>query len=98
MSSLLFAHRCHVLNAIFFLVCFYFFPVGSGVDVSNDIELITPEDQYLSIDELVKKKNHGYLFYLVINNKASSPPSEPMVSKYFKTYYFATYGSTVFYR
>jgi hypothetical protein len=25
-------------------------------------------------------------------------PSEPMVSKYFKTYYFAPTGSTVFYR
>jgi hypothetical protein len=37
------------------------------------------------------------MFYLVINNKASSPPSEPMISKYFKTYYFATHGSNAFY-
>jgi hypothetical protein len=36
------------------------------------------EDQYLSINEQVKKENPGYLFYLVINNKASSPPFEPM--------------------
>jgi hypothetical protein len=78
-------------------MCFCFSPVGSGVDVSNDIESTTPEDQYLSIDEQVKKTNPGYLFYFVINNKASSPPSEPMISKYFKTYYFATHGSTVFY-
>jgi hypothetical protein len=63
-----------------FPVCFCF-PVGSGVDVSNetDIESTTPEDQYFSINEKVKKENLGYLFYLVINNKASSPLSEPMV-------------------
>jgi hypothetical protein len=83
-----------------FPVCFYFSPVGSGVDVSNesDIKIDNIEDQYLSIDEQVKKKNPGYLFYLVTNNKASSPLSEPMVLKYFKTYYFATYSSTIFYR
>jgi hypothetical protein len=84
----------------FFPVCFYFSPVGSGVDVSNvsDVKINNIDDQYLSIDEQFKKKNPGYLFYLVINNKASSPPSEPMVSKYFKTYYFVPHGSTVFYR
>jgi hypothetical protein len=50
------------------------------IDVSNasDVRIDNTEDQYLSIDEQVKKKNPGYLFYLVINNKASSPPSEPM--------------------
>jgi hypothetical protein len=59
---------------------FCFSPVGSGVDVSNasDVKINTTDDQYLSINEQVKKKNPGYLFYLVINNKASSPPSEPM--------------------
>jgi hypothetical protein len=59
-----------------FLVCFYFSSVGSGVDVSNesDIKIDNTEDQYLSINEQVKKENPGYLFYLVINNKASSPP------------------------
>jgi hypothetical protein len=81
-------------------VCFYFFPVGSGVDVSNEsnVKIDHPEDQYLSINEQVKKKNPGYLFYLVVNKQGKQPPSEPMISKYFKTYYFATYGSTVFYR
>jgi hypothetical protein len=48
--------------------------------VSNefDIKIDNIDDQYLSINEQVKKKNPGYLFYLVIYNKASSPPSEPM--------------------
>jgi hypothetical protein len=72
----------------FFPVCFYFSPVGSGVDVSSesDVKINNTDDQYLSINEQVKKKNPGFLLYMVINNKASSPPpSEPMVSKYFKT-------------
>jgi hypothetical protein len=68
------------------------------VSNDSDVKIDNIEDQYLSINEQVKKKNPGYLFYLVINNKASSPPSEPMVSKYFKTYYFVPHGSTVFYR
>jgi hypothetical protein len=60
----------------FFPVCFYFSPVESGVDVSNefDIKIDHTEDQYLSIDEQVKKKNPGYLYSLVIKNKARSPP------------------------
>jgi hypothetical protein len=63
-----------------FPVCFCFSPVGSGVDVSNesDIKIDNIVDQYLSIDEQVKKKNPRFLFYMVINNKASSPPSEAM--------------------
>jgi hypothetical protein len=65
----MFAHQCHVLNAIPFLVCFCFSPVGSEVDVSNesDVRINNTYDQYLSINEQVKKKNPGYLFYLVIN-------------------------------
>jgi hypothetical protein len=68
--------------------------------VSNefDVKINNTEDQYLFIDEQVKKKNPGYLFFLLINNKASSPLSEPMISKYFKTYYFVPPGSTIFYR
>jgi hypothetical protein len=59
-----------------FPLCFCFSPVGTGVDVSNesDVKIDNTEDQYLSIDEQVKKKNLGYLYSLVINNKASSPP------------------------
>jgi hypothetical protein len=68
------------------------------VSNESDIKIDNTKDQYLFIDEQVKKKNPGFLFYLVINNKASSPPSEPMVLKYFKTYYFVRHGSTVFYR
>jgi hypothetical protein len=67
--------------------------------VSNefDIKIDHMEDQYLSINEQVKKENHGYLFYLVINKQGKQPPSEPMVLKYFKTYYFVPHGSTIFY-
>jgi hypothetical protein len=58
-------------------MCFYFSPVGSGVDVSNtsDINIDDTEDQCLSIDDQFKKKNPGYLYSLVINNKASGLPS-----------------------
>jgi hypothetical protein len=89
------------LNVVFlFPVCFCFSPVGSGVDVSNesDVKINNTDDQYLSINEQVKKKNPGFLFYWVMNKQGKQPPSEPMVSKYFKTYYFATYDSTVFYQ
>jgi hypothetical protein len=50
----------------FFPVRFYFFPVGSGVDVSNesDVKIDHTEDQYLSNNVQVKKNNPGYLFYL----------------------------------
>jgi hypothetical protein len=53
---------------LFLFRCFCFSPVGSGVDVSNesDIKIDQMEDQYLYIDEQVKK-NLGFLFYLVIN-------------------------------
>jgi hypothetical protein len=47
-----------------FPVCFCFSPVGSGVDVSNepDVKINNTDDQYLSINEQVKKENPGYLF------------------------------------
>jgi hypothetical protein len=78
------------IECYFFPVCFYFISAGSRVDVSNesDVKIDNTEDQYLSIDVQVKKKNPGYLYFGYQQNKASSPPSEPMVSKYFKTYYF----------
>jgi hypothetical protein len=64
------------LNAIFLSGVFCFSPVGSGVDVSNasDINIGDTEDQCLSIDEQFKKKNLGYLFYLVINKQGKQPP------------------------
>jgi hypothetical protein len=77
-------HRYLCIECNSFLVCFCFSPVGSGVDVSNesDVKIDNIDDQYLSINEQVKKENPGYLFYLVINNKASSPPpSEPMFQR-----------------
>jgi hypothetical protein len=51
------------IECYFFPVCFYFSPVGSGVDVSNesDVKINHTEDQYLSINEQVKKENPGYL-------------------------------------
>jgi hypothetical protein len=76
-------HQCHVLNVIPFPVCFCFSPVGSGVDVSNasdvkinniDDQKNNIDDQYLSINEQVKKKNLGYLFYLVIKKQGKQPP------------------------
>jgi hypothetical protein len=69
------------IECYFFPVCFYFIPVGSRVDVSNesDVKIDNTKDQYLSIDEQIKKKNPGYLFYLVINKQGKQPPSEPMV-------------------
>jgi hypothetical protein len=57
-----------------FPVCFCFSPVGSGVDVSNasDINIDDTEDQCLSIDEQLKKKNPEdlHLFWLSMS-KAS---------------------------
>jgi hypothetical protein len=41
---------------------------------ASDINIDDTEDQYLSIDEQVKKKNPGYLFYLVINKQGKQPP------------------------
>jgi hypothetical protein len=54
-----------------FPVYFYFSPVGSGVDVNNasDIKINNIDDQYLSINEQVKKKNLGSLFYILVINK-----------------------------
>jgi hypothetical protein len=75
MSSLLFAHRCHVLNAIF-LWCVSASPVGSRVDVSNesDVKIDNTEDQYLSINEKVKKENPGYLFYFGYQQTRQADP------------------------
>jgi hypothetical protein len=55
---------------------FCFSLVGSGVDVSNDsdVKINNIDEQYLSIDEQVKKKKSGYLFYLVINKQGKQPP------------------------
>jgi hypothetical protein len=64
----------------------------------SDVKIDDTEDQYLSINEQVKKKNSRYLFYFGYQQTRQAAPSEPMISKYFKTYYFVTYGSTVFYR
>jgi hypothetical protein len=65
------------LNVVFLSGVFLLLPVGSGVDVSNesDIKINNTEDQYLSIDEQVKKKNPGYIYFIWLStNKASSPP------------------------
>jgi hypothetical protein len=59
-----------------FSVCFCFSPVGSGVVVSNesDIKIDDTKDQYLSIDEQVKKKNPGYLLYFGYQQQGKQPP------------------------
>jgi hypothetical protein len=58
-----------------FSVCFSFSPVGSGVDVSNesDIKIDNTEDQYLSIDEQVKKNNPGYLYFGYQQTRQAAP-------------------------
>jgi hypothetical protein len=68
------------------------------VSNASDVRIDNIDDQYLSIDEQVKKKNPGYLFYSGYQQQGKQPPSEPMVLKYFKTYYFVPHDSTVFYR
>jgi hypothetical protein len=67
------------------------------VSNESDVKIDNIEDQYLSIDEQVKKKNPGYVLFGYQQQGKQPPPSEPMISKYFKTYYFATHGSNVFY-
>jgi hypothetical protein len=76
MSSSLIAHRHHVLNVVSFLVCFCFSPVGSGVYVSNesDVKIDNIEDQYLSIDEQVKKKNPRFILYFGYQQQGKQPP------------------------
>jgi hypothetical protein len=69
------------------------------VSNASDVRIDNIGDQYLSINEQVKKKNNpGCLFYFGYQQQGKQPPSEPMVSKYFKTYYFVPHGSTVFYQ
>jgi hypothetical protein len=60
----------------FFPVCFYFSPVGSGVDVSNasDVKINNIDDQYLSINEQVKKKKPGVLLYFGYQQQGKQPP------------------------
>jgi hypothetical protein len=64
------------LNDILFPVCFYFSPVGSGVDVSNepDVKINNTDDQYLSINEQVKKQNPGYLLYFGYQQQGKQLP------------------------
>jgi hypothetical protein len=59
-----------------FPVWFCFSPVGSRVDVSNesDVKINNTEDQYLFINEQVKKKNPGYLFYFGYQQQGKQPP------------------------
>ena len=66
-------HRCHVSNVVPFpFRCFCFFPVGFGVDVSNDSEIESEieddntKDEYLIIDEQVNHKIPK-IYILVIN-------------------------------
>jgi hypothetical protein len=85
---------------LFLFRCFCFSSVGSEVDVSNEsgVKIDHTEDQYLSINEQVKKENLGCLLYFGYQQQGKQPPSEPIVLKYFKTYYCVPHGSIVFYR
>jgi hypothetical protein len=59
------------------------------VSNESDVKINNAEDQYLSINEQVKKENPGCLFYLVINNKTSSPPLN-LCFKVFQNLLFCT--------
>jgi hypothetical protein len=87
-----------MLECYFFFWCVSASPVGSGVDMSNDIEWAISRTNTFPSAYYSRRSTLDIYFIWLSTNKASSPPSEPMVSKYFKTYYFATYGSTVFYQ
>jgi hypothetical protein len=64
------------LTAIPFPVCFCFSPVGSGVDVSfePDVKINNTDDQYLFIDEQVKKENPGFLFIFWLSTTRQAAP------------------------
>jgi hypothetical protein len=75
-----------------FSVCFCFSPVRFGVDVSNesDIKIKNIEDQYLSIDEQVKKKNPVYLLYFGYQQIRQAAPLETYGFKVFQNLLFCT--------
>jgi hypothetical protein len=70
---------------------------GSRVDASNDIDWAI--SRTIPVHRRIIQEEAPWLSILFgYQQQGKQPPSEPMVLKYFKTYYFATYGSTVFYR
>jgi hypothetical protein len=77
-------HPCLRIDAMYWMLflfrCVSTSPgrIRSWCEQRADVKINNTDDQYMSINEEVKKKNPEYLFFLVINNKASSPPSEPM--------------------
>jgi hypothetical protein len=81
------------LNVAFsFLVCFCFSPVGSGVDVSiePDVKINNTDDQYLSINEQVKKKNPGFLLYFGYQQTRQGAPPLNLCFKVFQNLLFCT--------
>jgi hypothetical protein len=42
----------------------------------------------------LRRRTLDIYFIFGYQQQGKQPPSEPMILKYFKTYYFATYGST----
>jgi hypothetical protein len=64
------------LNVVSFSGVFQPSAVGSGVDANNasDVRINTTDDQYLFINEQVKKKNPGYLFYSGYQQQGKQPP------------------------
>jgi hypothetical protein len=88
------------LNAIPFLVCFCFSPVGSGVDVSNEYDIkIYNTGGPILVHQWTSQEEESWISILFgYQQQGKQPPSQPMISKYFKTYYFVPHGSTVFYR
>jgi hypothetical protein len=81
--------------------CCFTFPVfasSRSIEHELKIKIDNIDDQYLSIDEQVKKKNLGDLFYLGINKQGK----HNLVHKISKNFNFwllhIAYDSNVFYR
>jgi hypothetical protein len=69
---------------LFLFGVFLLLPVGSGVDVSNEIEWTIWRTNTCPLMNKSRRRTLDIYFIWLSTNKASSPSSEPMVLKYFK--------------
>jgi hypothetical protein len=83
-------HRCHVLNVVFLSDVFLLLPgrIRSWCEQQHRVD--NTEDQYLSIDEQVKKKNPGYLFYFGYQQTRQATPLWTYGFKVFQNLLFCT--------
>jgi hypothetical protein len=77
---------------LFFSDVFQLSPVGSEIDVSNasDVRIDNIDDQYLSINEQVKKNNPADLFYFGDQQQGKQPPPLNLCFKVFQNLLFCT--------